>query len=197
MKMKKISVILLTYFISFPVFSDSGVYTSLELENGKHKNNDGYSLSISPYKTFNNGITVDLEFASSIYEKSSNDDGVYNSIELGLYRGYNITNKLDTGIRFGLGKYINIVTNNEDSDDFMYYTIEPNLNYRFNKNIGLNTSYRYHDAVNKKYEYKLNIAKVGISYNATKNDEFGIKYIEKYGDIRSNGYEFMYNRGFD
>lgn len=198
--MKKILAILALATLTTAAFAaGSGITTEFEVENGRNGASDGRSISLAPYYKFDNGIKADLKFQGARdvgKDSAGNNNSIDGSVEARVRKDYALTPRVSAGLRLGIGEKLNGTNKAGQTVDFGYYTVEPILTYKATDALSFNTSYRYRDAFSSDQDYKTNTAKLGVSYKVTKQDEVGAKYFEKYGDVRTNGMEFVYTRGF-
>lgn len=198
--MKKILAIMaLAAFSTAALAGGAGVMTEFEVENGKNGAADSRTISVAPFYKFDNGIKADVKFEGSRDTGSvaGNNNDITGAVEARVRRDYALTNRLSAGLRLGIGQKLNGTSKTGLTEDFGYYTIEPIAHYELTDRVGLHVSYRYRNAFDANdYAFKTNTAKFGFNYALTKQDTVGLKYVETYGDTRSNGVEFKYVRGF-
>lgn len=197
--MKKTLAILALIASTSALAGGAGVMTEFEVKNGKDGNSDSRSISVAPYYKFDNGVKADLKLEGSrdTGTVAGNNKDISGAVEARVFRAYDLTPRLSAGVRLGVGQKLNGTSKAGVTEDFGYYTIEPIAHYDLTDRVGLHVSYRYRNAFDANdYAFKTNTAKVGLDYALTKQDTVGIKYVETYGDSRSNGVEFKYVRGF-
>lgn len=200
--MKKTLVIIALALVTGTAFAgNAGVTTEFEGEYGKGKDSgtNGSSISVAPYYKFGDGWKADVKFEAG--RDTGTEDGnvkpLDGKIEARIRKDYKLTDNLSAGLRLGIGEKFNGSNNAGTTTDFAYYTVEPIVTYKVTEPWSVNASWRYRNAFDaSNYSFSTNTYKVGTAYKITKEDEVGVKYFEKYGDSRSNGFELVYSRGF-
>jgi len=197
--MNKILAILALAFTTSAFAGGAGVTTEFESEYGKNGASDSHSISVAPYYKFDNGIKADVKF------EGGRDNGQVNGsnnpidglIEARIRKDVQVYDKFYAGLRLGIGEKINGSNKAGNTVDFGYYTVEPMFTYKATDVLSFNTSVRFRNAFNTTdVAYKTTTYKVGAAYKVTKEDEVGVKFFEKYGDSRTQGFELTYSRGF-
>lgn len=197
--MKKILALVALALSSAAFAGGSGVTMEYEYENGQKGASDSNSISVAPYIKFGDNWKADVKFEGSrdTGKVNGNEKPLDGLIEARIRKDIEVVSNLYAGLRLGVGEKINGENTAGKTVDFTFYTVEPILTYKATDALSFNTSYRYRNAFNPgNYHYSTDTYKVGAAYKFTKEDEVGVKYFEKYGDMRSNGVELVYNRGF-
>lgn len=162
-----------------------------EYGQGKDSGTNGSSVALAPYYKFGDGWKADVKFEAG--RDFGSIDGVNNpidaKIEARIKKEFKITDDLMVGLRLGLGERYG-------NQDFSFYTIEPSVGYKLTQAWSVNASYRYRDSFNKSNNFNTDTYKVGTSYKITPENEVGVRYFQKYGDARTNGFEMVYSHGF-
>lgn len=178
----------------------AGVSTEYEYEHGKGAFANSQAVSVAPFYKFDNGVKADVKLeASRDSGRQANGDTkpIETLIEARVRKDFEVYPNTTVGVRIGVGEHLNGIARSGATTDFAYYTIEPIATYAFTDKITGSVSYRYRNAFStSKYDYKTNTGKIGVAYKLSDKDEVGVKYFEKYGDVRSNGIEVGYTRKF-
>lgn len=197
--MNKILAILALAISSSAFAGGAGVTTEFESEYGKNGGPDSHAISLAPYYKFDNGIKADVKFEGSRDNGTTNGNNnpIEGLIEARVRKDYQVYGPVSAGLRLGVGEKFNGSNKAGQTVDFSFYTVEPIITYTATNALSFNASYRYRNAFNTSdVAYRTNTGKVGVAYKLTQQDEVGVKYFEKYGDTRSNGFELLYSRGF-
>jgi len=193
--MKKIFTIL-ALVISASAFAGvtgSGVTMEYEGEYGQGKDSgtNGSSVAVAPYIKFGQGWKADVKFDAGrdFGQTDGQNNAIDGKIEARIRKDFKVTDKLAAGLRLGVGEKF-------AGKDFSYYTVEPIVTYNLTQPWSVNASVRYRNAFDTSNNFKTTTYKIGTAYKVTNQDEVGVKYFDKYGDSRSNGFELVYTRGF-
>jgi hypothetical protein len=191
--MKKILTILSLALSASAFAGGSGVTMEYEGEYGQGKDSgtNGSSVSVAPYIKFGEGWKADVKFEGGrdFGQTNGENNSIDGKIEARIRKDVKLTDKFSAGLRLGIGEKF-------AGKDFSYYTVEPIVTYKLTEPWSVNASARYRNAFDTSNNYQTTTYKVGTAYKVTKEDEVGLKYFEKYGDSRSNGFELVYSRGF-
>ena len=191
--MKKILAIIALAFAGTAFAGNTGITMEYEYERGEgpDKGTNGSSVSLAPYYKFGDGWKADVKFESG--RDFGDIDGVNNpidsKIEARIRKDYKVATNLKLGLRLGIGEKFT-------DHDFTYYTIEPIMTYNLTDAWSVNTSYRYRNAFNTSNNFSTDTYKIGTAYKITPDNEVGVKYLQKYGDARTQGIELVYTHGF-
>jgi hypothetical protein len=177
-----------------------GVATEMGFESGKELYSDSRTVSIAPYYRFDSGIKLDIKLEGTRntgHTVTGNNQDIRNSVEFRAQHDYSITSGLTGSVRVGLGEKLNYSDKNGKLVDYSFYTVEPILVYSTSPVVSFNTSYKFSNSLAAdSYSDKTNTFKLGAGYKLTPTNEIGVKYFEKFGDVRSNGLEFVYALDF-
>ena len=191
--MKKIFTIFAMMVSASAFAGGAGVTTEFESEYGKNGGADSHSISLAPYYKFDNGIKADVKFEGGRDngKVDGNNNPIDGLIEARVRKDIQVYDKFYAGLRLGIGEKINGSNKAGNTVDFGYYTVEPMFTYKTTDALSFNTSVRFRNAFNT-----TDVAYKTTTYKVTKEDEVGVKFFEKYGDSRTQGFELTYSRGF-
>lgn len=191
--MKKIFTILAMMVSASAFAGGSGVTMEYEGEYGQGKDSgtNGSSVAVAPYIKFGDGWKADVKFDAGrdFGQTDGQNNAIDGKIEARIRKDFKVTDNLSAGLRLGVGEKF-------AGQDFTYYTVEPIVTYKVTQPWSVNASARYRNAFNTANNFQTTTYKIGTAYKVTNEDEVGVKYFEKFGDSRSNGYELVYTRGF-
>jgi hypothetical protein len=197
--MKKIFTILAMVVSASAFAGGAGLTTEFESEYSRNGGSDSNSISLAPYYKFDNGIKADVKFEGGRDHGTTDGSNkpIDGLIEARVRKDFNVVGAFYAGLRLGIGEKMNGENKAGQTVDFTYYTVEPMFTYKATDALSFNTSVRFRNAFDTSaVAYKTTTYKVGTAYKITNQDEVGVKFFEKYGDSRTNGFEVAYTRGF-
>jgi hypothetical protein len=191
--MKKIFTILAMVVSASAFAGGSGVTMEYEGEYGKGKDagTNGSSVAVAPYIKFGDGWKADVKFDAGrdFGQEDGQNKSIDGKIEGRIRKDIKLTDSFSAGLRIGVGEKF-------AGKDFSYYTVEPIVTYKATQQLSFNASARYRNAFDTANNFQTTTYKLGTAYKVTNEDEVGVKYFEKFGDSRANGFELVYTRGF-
>lgn len=144
----------------------------------------GYLIQVSER------IVKNLDASAQILvTQSDGTNSVASRYELGLTPRYDLTfGTFYT--KFAVGQRLASTGNRE------YIGIEPGIIIPFASDWNLRFGYRFRDGLNDSVGERTNTARLGVSYNLTKNDILSVRYDYQRGDLEQRSWNFAYIRRF-
>lgn len=114
--------------------------------------------------------------------------------EFKLRHTWHLSPKWEFGIQGGLG---DTYTYNSAGPNIPYWMSQIRIKYHLTDKLRLRAQYEPQNAINSQYNVFQNTAKVGIEYDLTEHDEFGIRYVNQFGGtVQGNGLEVLLAHSF-
>jgi len=158
-------------------------YSSIEGLNGG-KDATGYLFQVS--ETVAKNLDASAQMVTT---QTSGTNSLGSRIEVGL------TPKLPTA--FG-SLYTKVAVGEKltSGGPKEYYSIEPGVVVRVNKDISVRAGYRYRAAFDSAINDTTRTERLGVSYALTKKDSVNVRFDRVRGDNVQNSWNFAYTRNF-